>query len=232
MAAGLSRRWKQTLCYHLTGETFDSKVMAKPLLDIIKKKCHGIGLFVKVVGSDNQGVVREMGVKVRRTSEPIVSYISHPESQNEKLYFTYDVPHLLKNTRNVFTNGCEILLSDVLVDKYALPSNTVKFEHILSLWQHDMNNPRGMKLAPNLTEKDLFPSHFDKMNVNLAKHFFDKSVSAGILYLIDLGLLPEEAKSTAWLVHQVNRCFFIMSNRKCALKSNYNCFKYHETITF
>ena len=155
------------------------------------------------MGSDNQGIWKQLKLSCSKQASPVVS-INHPHIPTAKLHFTPDVPHVLKNLRNNLTNGHDIQLSAKTVSKYNLPTARVDMSHVISLHAWDKNNITGKKLAPNLTERHLNPSHHDKMRVNLAKQLFDKPVSAGINLLVKAKELPVEAVTTAWFINQIS----------------------------
>ncbi|KMQ85122.1 transposable element p transposase, partial [Lasius niger] len=60
---GVAKRWKQTVCYELTGNSFCAEAVKKILIGIIKK-CHDVGLVVRAIVSDmgNRSVWTAFGI--------------------------------------------------------------------------------------------------------------------------------------------------------------------------
>lgn len=230
---GLSRRWKQTVAYHFTGASTKGLQLLDIILDITKK-CHEIGLLVRCVGSDmgtnNQRFWNLLKIKGKRSEEPVTS-IDHPCMKGEKLFLTPDAPHLLKNMRNPLTNGHDIKFSRKTVEKYNLPTDTVNVSYIRQMMEIDKQNRTGKRMAHNLTEKHINPSHKEKMRVNLAKQLFSKPVAAAIYLLVEQKRLPKDAITTAWFIDYIEKWYYFMTNRKCKF-SYRNPGKYKEAINF
>jgi hypothetical protein len=76
------------------------------------------------MGSANRCLHKEFSIISGKYSETVNS-IPHPHIDGRKLYFMFDVPHLVKNVKSGLVSGKEFILSDETVRKYSLPSNTV-----------------------------------------------------------------------------------------------------------
>ncbi|KAH8022388.1 hypothetical protein HPB51_023810 [Rhipicephalus microplus] len=122
MLGGVTQRWKQTVAYHLTGNSFSSAAVQEQLIEIIQE-CETIGVRIDAVVSDmgggNMALWREFGIVVGKHSVSRVS-CCHPVDQNRKLYFMEDTAHLLKNLRNHLTRGQSIFLPENVVEKHKL----------------------------------------------------------------------------------------------------------------
>ncbi|KAH7974720.1 hypothetical protein HPB49_018445 [Dermacentor silvarum] len=114
MLGGLSTRWKQTIGYHLTGNSIHAASFKAQVVNIITA-CESIGLNIHVVvsdmGSANQALWKLFGISVGKHSRPTTS-CPHPCDPQRKLWFMADVPHLLKNLRNHLTKGQLIYLPE------------------------------------------------------------------------------------------------------------------------
>lgn len=150
MLGGVTTRWKQTVAYHFTGNSFSSSAVKNVILDIIEK-CEKISIYVDAVVSDmaggNQALWKEFGIIVGKHCKASVS-CPHPSDASRRLYFIADVAHLLKNLRNHFTRGQSFFLPDDIVTKQKLPSNEAKIEHVKALVQIDAK--LDLNLAPHL----------------------------------------------------------------------------------
>jgi hypothetical protein len=93
------------------------------------------------------------------------NFIINP-SDGRKIYFLADGPHLLKNINNCLVQNKSIQLSPYFVEKYKLPSNLVKIEHIKTFC--DEEETVDLKFAPKLSVDLLNTGHFNKMKVSHA----------------------------------------------------------------
>ncbi|XP_049272046.1 transposable element P transposase [Rhipicephalus sanguineus] len=163
MLGGVTTRWKQTVAYHFTGNSFSSSAVKNVILDIIEK-CEKISIYVDAVVSDmaggNQALWKEFGIIVGKHCKASVS-CPHPSDASRRLYFIADVAHLLKNLRNHFTRRQSFFLPDDIVTKLKLPPNEAKIEHVKALVQIDAK--LDLNLAPHLKPACLEPGHFEKM---------------------------------------------------------------------
>lgn len=79
MLGGATTRWKQTIAYHLTGNSFSSAAVKAVVIEIIQE-CEKAGVRVDAIVSDmgggNMGLWRQFGIVVGRHSAPTVSYVS------------------------------------------------------------------------------------------------------------------------------------------------------------
>lgn len=100
MIGGLSTRWKQTIGYHLTGNSIHAASLKRELVDLIAQ-CESIGLSIHVVvsdmGSSNQALWKLFGIISGKHSRARTS-CRHPCDAQRKLWFMADVPHLLKKS--------------------------------------------------------------------------------------------------------------------------------------
>ncbi|KAH7964445.1 hypothetical protein HPB51_027317 [Rhipicephalus microplus] len=151
MLGGITTRWKQTVAYHLTGNSFHAKTV-KDIIIVIIKACAAIYLKVDVVvtdmGGGNQAVWKLFGIIVGKHSKPKTS-CPHPCDASRQLLFIADVPHLLKNLRSHLTKGRKIYLpEEVVKKKNNLPENEISIEPIKKLVEIDSNTK--LMLAPHL----------------------------------------------------------------------------------
>lgn len=134
----------------------------------------------------------------------------HPAGGNRPLYFLADVPHLLKNFRGAFSKH-HFYLPERIVKEENLPTNYATVNHVKMLVDYQKNHV--LKLAPFLSEADVMPTHFTKMDVGSALRLFSHDVAAALTFLVEKKEYPKELLTTAWLIRRVRNWFDLMSSR-------------------
>lgn len=233
MLGGVTQRWKQTVAYHLTGNSFSSAAVQEQLIEIIQE-CETIGVRIDAVVSDmgggNMALWREFGIVVGKHSVSRVS-CCHPVDQNRKLYFMADTAHLLKNLRNHLTRGQSIFLPENVVEKHKLPSNEVNLVPIQKLVEID--SELQLNIAPHLKPSFLDPGHYEKMKVGPAFSLLNHDTAAALRFLVQRGDLPQEALTTAWFIETIYRWFKVLTSRTTKLGiSKLNDQKYEDSLIF
>ena len=149
---------------------------------------------------------------------------------NTKVRVSADTPHLLKNLRNAFQKF-DFILSDEIVEKYQLPSNTVKMEHIKELYNFDCQ--AELKYAPNLKEACFDVHGLAAMNVPLAKRLLSQEVGAGLTSLVEMHQYPKEFKTTAFFCNMIGRWYNLVTSRGLHFAlSKRDMNKYEEEMEF
>jgi hypothetical protein len=240
LLGGVTTRWKQVVAYYFTSDSVNGAVLTD-IIEQIFNKANEINLNILSVTSDmggsNQALWRAWGVTAGRHSQ-IKCSIPNPIYVDEQVSIFADVPHLFKNIKAMLVTNKLITLPDNIVSQHSLPTNEVRVSHINELVAHQEKD--AFKLAPKLSEKDLFPSHFSQMKVSTSTNVVSHTVSSA------LKLLGEELNkpaylTTAWFLEQVERWFYIMTSRhpSCALSKmnevvyndTYNIFKRFHGVT-
>ncbi|KAH7977683.1 hypothetical protein HPB49_003170 [Dermacentor silvarum] len=185
MLGGITTRWKQTVAYHLTGNSFHAKTV-KDIIILIIKACEAISLKVDVVvtdkGGGNQAIWKLFGIIVGKHSKP-KTWCPHPCDASRQLFFMADVPHLLKNLRSHLTKGQKKYLPEEVVKKNNLLGNKISIEPIKKLVEIDSN--AELKLARHLKPSSVDPSHYDKMKVGPAFSLINSDTAAALRLLVD-----------------------------------------------
>lgn len=233
MLGGFSSRWKQTIGYHLTGNSFDANSLRSELINIITA-CESLGLKIHVLVSDmgggNLALWRLFGIRAGKYSRPSTSCV-HPCDQSRRLWFMPDVPHLLKSLRNHLTRGQAIYLPDDIVKMHQLPTNCVDLRYVKELIEHDEKSE--IKLAPHLNSSCVEPNHYDKMKVKFAYSLFHNDTSAGLHMLVENGKISKDALTTAWFISTVFRWFRLMTSRTSKLAFSHSVqAAYGEAVKF
>lgn len=216
MLGGLSTRWKQTVAYELTENSFHADTVKDRIVEIIAA-CESIGIKVHALisdmGSCNQAVWNRFGLRAGKGGQRSCS-VQHPHDRTRRLYFLADVPHLLKNLRGHLTKNQTIYLPAKVVEENNLPTNKVSLAPIEEVIE--LEEGAEFKIAPRLTKASISPKHFDKMKVGPAYTLFHHDTAAALRYYVEKGELEEleaEAVTTAWFVDQVQKWFVMLTSR-------------------
>lgn len=234
MLAGITTRWKQTIGYQLTSNSYDANE-ANDIISKIIMQCQSIGLDVCAIISDmgpqNQALWRLHKITAGRFSK-INSFqeFTINDTETKKVYFLPDPTHIYKNIRLALTNNV-FSISQEIVSKYNLPFNEISMEPIIAVIEEDKNV--DLKIAPYLKEIHVQPQHFDKMKVQGAMALLNHDVAAAIKYYIARGKIAEKHLTTAWFLEIVHKWYNIMTSRiiKHGL-SKRNMDEYNATIDF
>lgn len=197
MIRGLRRSWKQVIAYYFTADTISCSNL-KLIIKIVISQLQGIGLKVK-------GTVCDQGLTQRRAlselcAENKIDPTPYTFVVNQQTIVTiYDVPHLLKCTRNCLLR-CKIIFS---ADKVA------KFQYIKNAFDVEQNYP--FKLLYKLTKNDFnFADSFIKMRVKVAARQLSHTVAATIhtrsITNVN-GLFPVESIQTAEFAQLIDDLF-------------------------
>ena len=172
MVKGLFEKWKQSLGYFLASgpiSAADLKVRLEECITVLRE----IGLKVTVVvcdqGSNNRRLFESLlGVTV---DKPYFFY------QEQKIFFMYDPPHLLKNIRNNFKKHGSMV-----------GENSVSWTHIVDFYDLDSSKP--IRLAPRLTKTHIDLPPFSPLRVYLAAQVLSHSVASGMTAMVQWDMLP------------------------------------------
>lgn len=161
-----------------------------------------IGFNVKSMtcdmGTPNQNSVKSFGI----TSDAPFIIID-----GLKVFFQYDVPHIIK------CNGNNLKNHDYLVD-----GKVVSWRPVVQLREKERYSV--CKLVPKLTDRHLNPDAFQKMNVSLATQVFSKTVADAIMSVRqDLAEPEEVCVATAEFLLKNNHAFDCL-NSKSSFHSN------------
>lgn len=204
MARGVAYNWKQPVAYFFYKSTASSED-AKDILYESVRKLTAIGLNVLGVVSD-QGPNFQKLVKnnLNLTEENPCFYVD-----SKKLVYLFDVPHLLKSTRNNLFS-------------YVFRSNEgdTNKKYIETMYQYDKS--KDYRLCPKLTDEHIYPNSFQKMKVKYASQVLSHSTSVALNWFVDFKLVPPEARVTATFIDNMNRLFDILNSSHL---NNFHVFK-------
>ena len=112
-----------------------------------------------------------------------------------------DGPHLLKNWKTALMTYDCFLLSDEIVKVYQLPSNKVKFSHILALAKFQAD--KKWVYAPALKDHCFVTGNFAKMKVQPAWSILSQFTAHGLEMLVEKHGFPAELLTTAWFCRRM-----------------------------
>ena len=162
MLRGRQHNWRQPICYYVSHNSVNGQLLKTIILDVlnyVKQAGFLVKSMVCDLGSPNQCAIKLLNITKEKP------YI---ELNNEKIFFNFDVPHLIKCLRNNFRRH-----------KLTINGKSVSWGVLRELREREKNFP--CKAAPKLTDKHLDPNPFELMNVSLAAQIFSNSISAALL---------------------------------------------------
>lgn len=193
---GICQSWKQPLSYFFLNST----MKASDLLIIIQetvRKLKNIGLkvvcLITDMGSNFYQLTKLLKIDDRKSYFTI---------DDEKIFYIFDPPHLLKASRN-----------NLYQHNYVYEDNKIaSWEHIEYLYAIDKK--AQFRAAPRLTDSHINPNNFEKMKVKYAAQILSHSVSAAINTYVTLGSLSAAAIFTADFVAKFDKLFDILNSSK------------------
>lgn len=216
MLRGLTKTWKQVVAYYFVTSTVSSDNL-KIILKTVICQIQAIGLNVMATVCD-QGTTQREALK-ELCGENITNPCPYTFTINGRnIAVVFDVPHLLKCTRNALLR-CNLLFKK---DKIA------KFKYIKQVF--DIDQTKNYKTLYRLKPADFnFKDSFNKMRVKIAAEL-SHSVAAAIETYCSLDCLPAEAVYTAELAQLIDDLFDSLNGHtkyptqgkiyKCALLEN------------
>lgn len=195
MVRGICQSWKQPLSYFFSYSTMKTSDLLLVIKEAIKK--------LKNIGLKVIGLISDMGSNFFKLSHllKISTTKSYFQTDEDKIYYIFDPPHLLKATRNNL-----------------LRHNFVDGEKIAS-WRYieefyNIDKKAQFRTAPKLTDIHINPNNFQRMKVKYAAQILSGSVSSGMNTFISLGSLSAAAMFTTEFIERFNKLFDILNSSK------------------
>lgn len=197
MLQGIYCKWKQPLAYALLATAKHYEALDIMMNEIITK-LSAIGIKLKAIVSDQGSNFDKFAKEVKKITveKPYFIY------DDIKIFYIFDVPHLIKCIRN------NLIQSD-FIDK---EGNIISWKYIEELYINQKE--RNLRLIPKITDAHVTPTSFQKMRVKLAAQILSRTVSAALHTYIDLGLISEEARPTAAFIELMNNLFDVLNSSK------------------
>jgi len=214
MIRGIRKSWKQIIAYYFTTDQISCSNL-KFLLKHIIEQLQDIGIKIKATvcdqGSTQRKALSELSKEnnIKRTSYTFMVRL-------EEIVIIFDVPHLLKNTRNA------LIQSVINYDTHKV----AKFQYIYNAFKIEQQFP--FKLY-KLKESDFnFKDSYLKMKVQVAARQLSRSVANAInVWSISNmnDMFPAEALETAEFVELIDNLFDSLNGWSTLPKHGkvYNC---------
>lgn len=193
MAQGLFVNWKQPV-----GFWFVRSVMKKEHShDVIKNVLDSLynhGFIVKVIISDQGSNFASLANFLGVTSQN--PYFMH---NDQKVFYMYDPPHLLKNTRNCLLNN------NIMIDRN--DDHIASWTHIKRFFDLDQRKTGLFQKAPKLTDVHMDPTGREKMKVRYAAEVLSATVARAITEQTETKILEESCSFTAEFAANFDQLF-------------------------
>lgn len=193
MVRSICGRWKQPICYYFTKSGCQANSFRSILYDLISKlNKTGIKIcaFVTDMGSNFVQFTRLEGI----TPEKPFFLVD-----NEKVFYIFDVPHLIKAVRN-----------NLIKYDFHFGEKVASWQHIVDFYKRDQQ--QNLRLAPKLTDAHIYPNGFQKMKVKSAVQVLSHTVASSIYTYVSLGALNAKAAGTAEFLEMFDSLFDILNS--------------------
>lgn len=128
--------------------------------------------------------------------------------EDHKIFYIFDVPHLLKCVRN-----------NLLSSNFHYNEDVISWDHIKTLYEHQQD--KNLRLIPKITNAHVEPNKFQRMRVKYAAQIFISTVSAALETCIEFGKISEEAKGTAKFIKMMDDLFDVLNSSKIKFAKKY-----------
>lgn len=179
MARGIFSSWKLPVAYYFSSAGVPSEKLKDILYSLLEASFKS-GLKPQMVICD-QGAYNQKLYKLLRVNKDKPYF----EFNGRKVFAVYDTLHLIKSFRNNLLNG-----------QYLYGGNYISFTDIKKVYELDKG--KTCRALVKLTDKHIYPSTFQRMNVKLATQVLSHSVASAIRTCIETGQLnTNSARHTA-----------------------------------
>ncbi|CAH2104760.1 unnamed protein product [Euphydryas editha] len=202
MIRGIIHNWKQPIAHSFLSQCKNYPELNDWIDEIITSLLN-IGLDIRVFISD-LGADFLSAPKSRSVSRDKTYF----EVNGKKIYYMFDVPHLLKCVRN-----------NIKTCNFIFDSRVAKWSHIRDLYNEDKK--RQIRLAPKLTDIHINPNNFQKMRVKVATQVLSRTVASAINTYVDLNLIEVDARDTTDFVNKINNLFDLLNSSKLRSPNKY-----------
>lgn len=203
MVRGINYNWKQQVSYYLV----DSSCTAEDLQNIIFEcieKLSSCGLNILAMISDQGSNFIKFTNNLQISAKKPYFLVN-----GRQIFYLFDVPHLLKSTRNNF-----------LTYNFKIGDSYTDIKYLQEFYAKDKS--KSYRLAPKLTDDHLHPSSFKKMKVKLAAQLFSNTVVTALSTYIDLGVISQTAETTVDFIAKMDKLFDVFNSNKLVTPKKYN----------
>lgn len=170
MARGIFSSWKLPLAYYFSNAGVPSEKLRDILYSLLEASFKS-GLKPQMIICD-QGAYNQKLYKLLQVNKDKPYF----EFDGKKIFAVYDTLHLVKSFRNNLLNG-----------QYLYEGNYISFTDIKKVYELDKG--KTCRALIKLTDKHIYPSTFQRMNVKLATQVLSHSVASAIRTCIETGQL-------------------------------------------
>lgn len=227
---GLTSDFKCVIGWHFTGNRPRKSAIKSFLtecISVVNKNNFRVRAVTADMGSLNRGIFKKFGIQSTRVNNyrassssrivndgtvKVINSATHESNPFQPIFFFHDIPHLYKSFRNMLLKY-DFYIPDQILKSLNLcgASNIVSFRWIRQFALRQANS--RYKMAFRLTNAHLWPDNYQKMRVNLARDVLSSEVSAGMISMIEEGLLPADALTTAHFIGLIDEWYRITNNR-------------------
>lgn len=195
MIKGICQNWKQPLSYFFSYSTMKPSDLLLIIRETVQK--------LRTIGLKVVGLTSDMGSNFYKLSDLLGISVtkSYFQIDEDKIYYMFDPPHLLKATRN-----------NLLRNNFIDDEKVASWKYIEEFYNNDKKTQ--FRMAPKLTDIHINPNNFQRMKVKYAAQIFSRSVSVGMNTSISLGSLSATAMFTAEFIERFNKLFDILNSSK------------------
>lgn len=202
MVRGIFSKWKQQIGYIFVSTCGQNEMnnLLINTISLLQNNYCKVRAIISDLGSNFYKFANDIGITPDRPYFII---------NNEKIFYIFDPPHLMKATRNNFFKH-HFKFNDYLIDK----------SHIQKFYDHDKTLP--LRLAPKLTNKHMDPNNFDKMRVKYAVQVLSSTVAAALSTHMSFGALPAASLGTITFIEKMDKLFDMVNSSSFESSKLYN----------
>lgn len=187
MAKGIQTPWKQPLGYFFANKGTPAGVLKDLLL-----RCYtslvDAGLEPVAVVCDQGSQNLSVFYQLVTAEQPYI------DINGKRLFFLFDVPHLLKCLRNM------LFKYDFKIGDHVVKSSYIKYAY-------EEDRQHQIRSMPRLSNRHFNLTFLSKMSVKLAAQVFSNRVAAAMYTFVVFQKLPAAAIHTAKFVERMDRLF-------------------------
>lgn len=205
MIKGIQSRWKQPLLYLFSHTTCSSNSI-KYIIEQVVLKLKTIGLKICAITSDMGSNNIQYSNSLQISPEKPFFHV-----EEQKIFYIFDVPHILKAVRNM-----------LLQNDFYFEEKRISWKYIEIFYNHNKKYSinDGSKI---LSDSHIRPSNFEKMKVKFAAQVFSESVCRSMSLYLTLGFLPSEAIHTCEFILRMDKLFDILNSSRKLARKKHNC---------
>lgn len=189
MSQGIFSNWKQPIAFYFVSAPCDTKKTAELIQAAVQALTDAGYIVVAMISDQGVNFYGACRLLIKSAEEPFFMV------GDTKVYYLYDVPHLLKNMRNCLLNNT-VTVGNV----------EVAWRHIVDFYNADLKCAPERN-APKLSILHICPKDRQKMKVRLAAEVLSQTVATNMQAFVNQGHLKEEALATAEFIAKVDKLF-------------------------